>query len=505
MREKAIRNTLVQSLGLIASFAERVVVVALLVRFWGTAAFASWSAILALTTMLSIAELSLNIHFGNRWQKLQAAGEAGEFQRLLGVSLFVYAALGLTLALFAGLLVASMDEGFALFIKANAFSPNEVRYTFILLALAQISHIAASSVSQVFRGRGDFALGQATDVGINIITAVAAIVTVTIGGDPIDLASTYLFMQTAVRWLVLRFVMWIAYPSLRISFSRPKYSDLKAIAGSLRWLSMIQVSSVLLAQGPIIILLYLGASPESLVAFITGRTFVNFVRTFSQFAGIGVAVEIANSIHTSSWASAWPSIAKGAGFLQVMTGVGVGGLFAFSAPLMVLWTGDSTVYNALIVAALCLPLALTGGFNVLQNSLLFADEARRYALIWIWLVLSSLGCGFIGYNEYGSAGFALGLALAELVSFTFLLPFMSRGLMPLAIGWRAMAIVIGACAATIGYYGGLACLHLIGSVGWRLAAAGSLWAIFVATPVLMLAAPRTVRTATFGWVRSILV
>ncbi len=501
MRRKAVRNTLAQTFGLLANFAERVVVVALLVRLWGTDAFASWSAILAVTSMVSIAELSLNVHFGNRWQKLHSAGESEEFRRLLGVSLTIYASLCILLAVASWLAVAIAGEHLVDLLKVEAFNAREATVVFGLLVLAQIFQISSGSVSQVFRGRGDFALGQVTDVVVNLATALAAVATLLFGGGPVELALTYLFMQAILRWGVILIFLRSAYPDLKPVFAPPRRADFADILGSLRWLSLIQVSSVLMVHAPVVLLVQLGAPSAAVVSFVTARTLVNLARTFGQFAAIGLSVEIATCIHVSGWTKAWPAIRNGARFLQTAVAVGTGGLLAFSVPIIHLWTGNANLHNAATFAALCLPLALAGGFSVLQNSLIYVDEKRRFALLWAFLLGASMAAGLIGYQVYGAPGFAMGLALAELAALSLLLPVLGRGLMPAAASWRARMMALGAVATAVGYLGGVACLYVFGSEGWHLAASGSLWAITIAAPVLLFAVPRTMRLAVLGRLR----
>lgn len=503
MHRKVALNTLVQSFGLLANFADRVLVVGLLVRAWGMEAFASWSAILAVTTMLSAAELSLNVHFGNRWQKLHAEGKSEEFRRLVGVSLTAYLVLCIVLAVGVGVVVALTRGCLVDLLKAGAFGGPETSAGFALLGLAQIFQISASSVSQVFRGRGDFALGQSMDVAINLLIASAACAAVLFGAGFIGLALTYLAMQSLVRWTITLTVLRRAYPDLRPAFKRPRRSDFVDIVGALRWLAVIQVSAVLLTQAPIVLLVQLGAPPAAVVGFITARTLFGLARTFSQFSAIGFAVEIASGVHAFGWAAAWPIIQKGAQFMQVMIGVGTGGLLAFSAPLMRLWTGTPTIHDPAIFAGLSVPLALVGGLYILHNSMMFTDELRRFALLWAWLLVSSLAAAALGFRLQGVAGFVAGLAIAEVAAFSLVLPLLARRLVPVAATWRLRTALIGAAVGGTSYACGQASLELLGSEGARLAASAALWAFGSAAPVLFAATPRTMKVAIFGQLRSV--
>jgi O-antigen/teichoic acid export membrane protein len=502
MRRKAVQNTLVQVLALGSSFVERVLVVALLVRFWGADDFAAWVAILAVTTLISVGELSINIHFGNRWQKLHAAGEVAEFGRVVGVSLTVYTGLCFVLALLSGLFMLAVGDGLGALLKADAFSASEALAVFALLALAQICHVSAGSLSQVFRGRGDFALGQLIDFASNALTAAAAVASVLMGGGPVELALTYLLMQGAARWVVLLTALRFTYRDLRFTPVWPRGSDFALLKDSLRWLSLFQLASVLMVQAPILLLVQLGAPAATVIAFITARTLFNLARTFGHFASIGLAVEIAGRINATGWEAAWLVIRKTASFLQVLLALGAGGLMAFSEPLMLVWTGDPSLYDQSLFAALCFPLAFSGALYVLQNSLMFADETRRFALLWAGLLAGSLLAGTIGYGLAGAVGFALGLAFAELAVLSFLLPVLARGLIPAAPLWRLKMLGLGILAALAGYLGGVACLAVLGGEGWKLLASGALWAFAVAAPVIALASPRVMRTELIGRIRS---
>src|SRR5208337_2957082 len=109
MLARILRNTAAQSLTLLISFADRFLVVGILLRMWGPRVYSEWAVLLSCVGLFSLGELGLNIYYGNVLQKAWASEDRARFQRMISVamacSLGVAAGLGV-----AGLIVLAIVD-----------------------------------------------------------------------------------------------------------------------------------------------------------------------------------------------------------------------------------------------------------------------------------------------------------------------------------------------------------------------------------------------------------
>ena len=168
-------NFAAQIAGIALSFADRFIVVGLLLRTLGTDAYSDWVLLLSSAGLLSLAELGLNIYFGNVWQKAHATRDSAQFQRMLGLSLTCSAGLGLILLCVMLFVLLSSDLVATLSLKT--LTNREADIVFLLLGCATASRAMRGGVAQIYRGRQVFALGAMIDM---ISAAVLVIVLVAI-------------------------------------------------------------------------------------------------------------------------------------------------------------------------------------------------------------------------------------------------------------------------------------------------------------------------------------
>jgi len=100
------------------SFADRFVLVGILLRAWGTDRYADWATLAAAAGLITLGELGLNVYFGNAWQNAHAEGDEKRFRRLIGLSLTAYAVIGASIAGLSLLFVALVDPGAVFSLKA---------------------------------------------------------------------------------------------------------------------------------------------------------------------------------------------------------------------------------------------------------------------------------------------------------------------------------------------------------------------------------------------------
>ena len=87
MLARVAKNTGAQSLSQLVQFADRFLVVGILLRSWGTQVYSEWALLLSCAGTLSLGELGLNIYYGNVYQSAMAAADTKRFQRMVSVAI----------------------------------------------------------------------------------------------------------------------------------------------------------------------------------------------------------------------------------------------------------------------------------------------------------------------------------------------------------------------------------------------------------------------------------
>ena len=356
------------------SIADRVLLVGLLLRAWGADGYSDWTSIVSAAGMLSMFEFSLNIYFGNRWRALFAQGDEAGFARLIGVSIAVYATLGCVLLAAAEALAwhADVRQSFGL-VTLNAAT---ARLVAMPLVAGQVLQIARGSISQIYRGRGDYARGLVINSFIAAANILAMMAAVASGAKPAQAGCVSLMVNGIGGLAFITFDLRRQYPGLRMRPCMPGLAELRALAGAGRWLAIVQSVSVALLQGPVLVLGALKFGGAGLAGFVLMRTLVNLGRTLVGMVATAVGVEVSGAVAAQGWQRADQPMRVSGRFISGMSGVIVAGIWTFGAQVVRLWSGKDGLFEPLTLALMLLPPALIAAALPLGSALLMANELR---------------------------------------------------------------------------------------------------------------------------------
>ncbi len=483
-----------QALRLGVSLADRVFVVAVLVRAWGTDAYADWAVLLSCATLLSLAELGLNIHYGNVWQKAHVEQDAAKFQRVLSV------ALGCTLLL--GLIVAALGVTayFAVdlprLLSVFAIPHGQALAILGLLALATISRMMRGAISQVYRGREAYARGVTVDAASLAALAVTMIIAGACGASPLVMAVLYLAADLASGWGLMLWDQWRRWPDLRFRPAAPTRDEVSDIAAHVKWLAIVQGAPLAWNSLPVVLLGVMGAASSGVVGFLMLRTLANLARQIASMLSISAGIESANLHYAGNASGVVRQLELLGRFLSAVTGGIVVAVALFGARFLDIWSGHEGLFDPTIASALFGAAVVTAPSAPISAYLTLANSARPAAVALIIQLAFGLAACTALVGSYGAAGAAIGLAVGEALGQTIALPLLARRHIQ---GFAYLPYLMSCALATVVTAGwcvvvGAAAIAMIGIDGTReLIVAGTAWCAFGLAPALFMSLPAYLR------------
>ncbi len=492
------QNFLVQGFSLAASFLDRIFVVGLLIRSFGVDQYADWITLTSCAGLLGLAEVGLNLYYGNSLQRAFARQDEAAFKRVVRVSMFWSVALGLVLFSTAALFLLNFD--IARLVALRALSGLGASSCAMLLASAVISKIMRGCISQIYRGRQEFARGILIDAICTVAVPTASVIVVLCGGSPKTLAAAYLLCDLTAGWVVMAGDIKRRYPFLSLRPALPTAAETANLISCVQWQAVQGANTFLSLFLPPLILGAAGASARDVVAFVTGRTLVNLGRQIITMLLIAAGVEIAPRLHAGEKAS----IAVYSSQLGVVGATLISGgsiaMFCYGGAFVALWTGraelfDETVYCWLLLGAFSNTIAAP--FQMLMG---FINEPRVAAVAGVANLALGLPLAALASLRFGVGGLTFGLAFGEIAACLLAI----GKLLPETVGgdpFRYFAHCLAAAALT-----GLWCLAVAKGVEGLSPQTGSVWLAvhfvgFVAlgvAPTLLLAAPEQLRKRAFA-------
>jgi O-antigen/teichoic acid export membrane protein len=503
MLKKISVNFLSQIWSLSISLADRVILIAILLRVCGAETYADWATLFAMASLISIGELGLNIYFGNQWQRAYAQKNEIEFQRFIGISLWIYAVLGTGLALLVTGMV--LFGNVALHFNFHTLNVSASITIFLLLSGAQILRVMRGSISQIYRGRGQFASGTMVDSvafgGVVFFVGVAALM----GASPTIIAIIYLINDLVLGWGVMMFDLRRRFKSLRFLPIRPTAYEVKHIVSHGKWYALLQGAPIAWLQVPVLIISAVGFAGASLVGFLLARTLVNFTRQITEMLARSVGVETASAFHLEKKEELASTLSAFGRFLSGLNGGILGGIMVFGSTIIALWSGKPDLYNVWVFFWLLVPSVFIAPALPIKNVLMLGNLPRPVGLASILQILIGLPLSYGLAHYYGTAGVAAALAIGEVIALGIFLPsisfhhigdrylkYFSQCVTVFSLTWSWCALVAWLV------------LHIFDVNSFLMfVMAGTLWGLFGFLPTLLISTPKDKRLQIFSNIKKI--
>jgi O-antigen/teichoic acid export membrane protein len=489
MLHKTLRNFVSQMLSLVVSFGDRFVLAAILLRAWPTDLYADWVTIQACTGLMGLADFGFVVFIGNRLQKAFNVKDEPGFQRLIGFSAFAYVIMALLmLMILVGLAVWELAHPF---LTTRILAPPETATVLLLLGLVQILHSAKSSVTQLYRGRGNFARGNFIDSVAALGIFLSAILAAVCGASATILALVYIGAHLVFGWGILLNDIRRRYGAIRLGPLWPSGSDIRDAALAMRWYSLGFALPLIWLQAPLLILSMLGLGSAAVVTFVIHRTLVNFCRTFTVMLATSAGVELTSHVHAGNTSEIKRGVAIIGHIVGAIGGVMVGGLLTFGGPLIQTWTGLSDLLDTTTLLWLTVPAITVAPAVPLLYLAQLADLPKPLALSQVAQAVLAIVIALLLVRQYGASGVALALAVSETLAIGILLPVVVGRCLGINF-WRHSLRCLSVALAALVWAGGVAqaIAHSMDIIhASALMLAGLLWACVTLPAVVYLLAP----------------
>jgi len=502
INRRAARNFSGQAANIVVTFADRILLTAVLIRAWGVDVFSDWATVMAGASLLLLSEFGFQMLLGNTLVRAAGRGRARAFQRLVGIGLFFYASLGLgVLGLVVGIVVLA-DVGAMFELRGMAGAAT----VFLILGLYQTLRLFRSGIIQVFRGKGEVHQLVWTDARAQAAALPLAIVAAWSGGGPILVAAIYLVTEMIFGELWAIRLVRRRFPEVRLRIVRPSAAEVRALARSLPWYGWMASTTIVMLQLPVLIIAWLGLGGAPLIAFVVQRMLVNFGKLLSNSVSMAIGIELADLSIRASAAERTEGVRLLARAGTALAALLISGLLSFGEPLVRFWTGQAGLGSFAILFWLLLPMVVTAPAVPLQMLTFYAGRPKPQAAASFVQLAVGVPLAAVAGSIYGVVGVAFGVAIGEALGLGVVLPLLAARRVQVRY-WALLA----ECTSLL-----IMALLWSGLTGWAagllfpldtiagLAAAIAGWSLAAALPVMLLGLPASSRASLLALARRLL-
>lgn len=422
---KTVRaNFAAQLWSLALAMADRIILVGILIRVWGPNVYADWVILFSAAGLIGMGESGLNIYFGNKWQHAFAHKDETAFRRYVDISLSIYLSISVIICSVILLFVLSGDVAARL--SLNAVDATNAMLIFLMLAAANLLIVMRGAISQIYRGRGEFARGILFSSFVYVAFVPLAAIAAQVGAGPLSIAAIYLSAQLLFGTVIMLTDISRRYPQFLFQPRWPTKNEIIDVVNHGKWYGVLQGTPIAWLQIPVLILVSNGLGNVLIVSFVVTRTLVNFSRQLMDIAARSIGVEIAPAYHTGETDLLSARIFYFGRFFSTLSGAITGGLLLFAGPVISLWTGTAELYHPWLVLWLMIPSFALAPAGPLQNILTYGNAPRPIGLVGVAQILVGCSLCYLLSLPFGISGAAAGLAMGQILSLGIVLPILVR-------------------------------------------------------------------------------
>jgi hypothetical protein len=397
------------------SMLDRLVLTACLIRFWGTAGFERWSILLAATSLFTLFDLGLQMHFGNRLAHEAARGQRGLAQSVYSASNTIFLGLAFCCVL-AAMVVFSVPDLREMLGLRYPLSPDDqwivgALILTVAIRLAMINLISVYRLNHAF-GRGTVLVSM-VDAGRILAVGTLAILGFGPAAGAIATAlATLLGFGFIIPMDIVR-----QYPEFSVKFDRPTSFTMAGAFSNGGMFFFQNFPNLAINQLPVLLIGSTASETGVLAGFLLIRTLVNFVRLLIfqivQILGMEcarLAAENRLALLDRLYRHTNLCVAAAAGCL-------CGGMLSFGAPVVRFWAGQAGLYRndlmlVMLVPLLCAPSGLLANTFLAYSNRPFYPTLGRGLHFGVAVLLFSL----VPFEDIGLR-LAFAIYIAEVIGF----------------------------------------------------------------------------------------
>lgn len=350
-----------QFVALAVSMLDRLALTSCLIRFWGTAAFERWSILLAATSLFTLFDFGLQMHFGNRLTLEAAMGEERVAQLVYRGSNTIFISLAICGALVAAV-VFSVPSFREMLGVRDALSLDD-RWIAAALTLAIATKLAMTNLISVYR------LHRAFGLGTMLVSIVEAIRIIWIAGlailgfGPLTAAIATALVTLIGYGLFIPADIYHRFPDFRLKFDLPSRLIMTGAFSNGGLFFLQNFPNMVINQLPVLLIGGTASATGVLASFLLIRTLLNFSRLLIFQVVQILGMECARLAAENRWALLDRLYKHTNLCIAAVSGCLCGGMLSFGRPIFAFWTGQPGLYRhdlmlVMILPLLCVPSSL---------------------------------------------------------------------------------------------------------------------------------------------------
>lgn len=326
------------------ALADRILLTGLMVRLWGADTFGSWAVAMAAGSLVTLFDFGLSSYFSNR---VLAAVQTGDKMQARHMVFAGNLLLGGALVL--GLVAVGI--GWSLFDQPANGVENATTLVWLVLAIAAASAARQATAIQValYRAHNEFARSTFIIGCTDLARVVVMIAALLAGADAFDAAMVYLVAMLVFSVAVILIDLARRYPDYPIRIERLATSETKdALSLSGQYGFQFSASN-LLTYVPTLLLGASGAGGIAVAQFALMRTLANFARQILVLFANVFGLEVSRRLAIGDSDGVRMMYREATQFVAVQTACATGALAALGSGLFLLWTGDSDLFDPILL------------------------------------------------------------------------------------------------------------------------------------------------------------
>ncbi len=390
---------------------QQIGLVPILMTFWGQERYENWLVLFATAGFVALLEGGTQAYFGNLLLATWVSGERHAFERALAVTIAVQCLIlcgAITLAI-----IIHLSVDWRAVLGVTNMSERDTAMTLGFLCLGNLAAIPLSTLSAIYKARGNFSRFINYATIILSLETLGVIATVVLGGSMPATAAMFA-ASVALSGCVLIVDLNRIYPDLCWGISLPDRSEVRSLLRTAPLFFVNSATNVISISVPIIILKTMGGA-GAVAAFTICRLLTGILRQVTHQMAHATGAELARQYLRGKSERLKQLFSLSGGMLAVVFGAGAALLFATAQPLLALWT-----HGAIGLDPILLGVLLAGIYLVLPGQValtLFYYTNRPAPLSLAHGVYSSVGpalCLFL-VPLYGATGAALAMSVPEVI------------------------------------------------------------------------------------------
>ncbi|MEQ8968462.1 MAG: hypothetical protein RID91_21770 [Azospirillaceae bacterium] len=480
---------------------QQLVMVSLFIRAWGVGVYEDWLILAAAAMFLSALDFGMQPYFQNLIAMGWARGDKAGVDRIMKVSLGIYATVVVAAIAILGLSTVIVDWPATLRAEA-AMTSGEAVVTLMLLCLGALMMIPHGVVHGLYRARGEYARGVMIGTLFNLVTLIAMALALLAGASPVIVAATQL-AGWVFGWAITVIDLRRRFEGIHFALALPNRTELIETArkGSLYMVHPMAQNAI--NNGPVIILGLLAAGPGGVVTYKVSKTLSGLgrqlVMNLSHVTGVEMSRQRAQG-DTVALRRLYMNVAR---VLGGLSGCMAGIVWVAAGPFIGVWTGGEVAHDGLLFGILLVGIMASVPAQAGMSMFHYTNEPLPMTVAYGGWAAIGLGLCFLLIPPMGPAGAALALAIGEFLSVGLYVSHRSSRIigtpLPVYLG-LGYGVTAGAFAVSFGVAQAAAMvLQPEGLVG--LIALGVVWGVIAGPPTLFIVTTKTQREWLYATLR----